>query len=69
MLVHRKVFDDIRKSHPELENDVEKTFNYFQPIDGATGEDVSFCRRAKKAGHQPHIDLGLPVFHVGYKLY
>lgn len=69
MLVHRKVFDDIRKSHPELENDVEKTFNYFQPIDGATGEDVSFCKRAKKAGHQPHIDLGLPVFHVGYKLY
>ena len=69
MLVHRKVFDDIRESHPELKNDVEKTFNYFQPIDGANGEDVSFCKRAKKAGHQPHIDLGLPVFHVGYKLY
>lgn len=29
------------------------------------GEDVIFCTRAAAAGHQPHIDLGLVVGHLG----
>lgn len=70
MLVHRKVFDDIKEKHPELASPIANgEFDYFHPINSATGEDVSFCKRAKAAGHQPHIDLGLPVFHVGYKTY
>lgn len=70
MLVHRKVFDDIKEKYPELASPIQNgEFDYFHPINSATGEDVSFCKRAKAAGHQPHIDLGLPVFHVGYACY
>ena len=70
MLVHRTVFEDIQKKYPELKGKTPTgAFNFFQPIDDGSGEDVSFCRRAKASGHQAHIDLGLPVFHVGYKVY
>jgi len=70
MLVHRKVFQDIEEKFPELKSPIANgEFDFFHPINSATGEDVSFCKRAKEAGHQPHIDLGLPVFHVGYKTY
>jgi len=70
MLIHRTVFEDIQKRHPELKSTKpDGAFNFFQPKDDGSGEDVSFCRRAKEAGHQPHIDLGLPVFHVGYGIY
>ncbi len=33
------------------------------------GEDVAFCIRAKEAGHQPHVDLGLVCGHVGHAVY
>lgn len=70
LLIHRRVFDDIRAKFPELKtNDPESTFDYFLPMRGHVGEDISFCYRAKEAGHIPHIDLGTPVFHVGYKTY
>ena len=69
ILIHRKVFEDIRaKFGDELKIDVpDYDFDYFRPFDSAHGEDVSFCKRAKQAGHQPHLDLGLPVSHLGYK--
>ena len=63
MLVHRRVFEDIDKSYPDIDG------NYFHPIDGKTSEDISFCIRAKKAGHATHIDLSVPTFHLGYKTY
>lgn len=63
MLVHRKVFEDISKTYPEIDG------NYFHPIDGKTSEDISFCIRAKKSGHPTFIDLSIPTFHVGYKTY
>jgi hypothetical protein len=71
MLVHRKVFEDIRaKFGDELKIKVpDYDYDYFRPFDSAHGEDVSFCKRAKQAGHQPHLDLGLPVSHLGYKTY
>jgi hypothetical protein len=70
MLVHRKVFDAIREQFPQLAPEkAGEPFDYFHPISSKMGEDVSFCQRAKQAGHQPHIDLGIPVFHVGYKVY
>ena len=40
MLVHRRVFEDIAKTYPDIDG------NYFHPIDGKTGEDISFCIRA-----------------------
>lgn len=63
LMVHRKVFEDIRETHPELSSTKDSPFNYFGPISHAKGEDISFCERAKKAGHQCHIDLGIPVKH------
>jgi hypothetical protein len=71
ILIHRKVFKDIREKFGDsLKINVpDYDYDYFRQTDGASGEDVSFCRRAKSAGHQPHIDLGLPIFHVGAKTY
>lgn len=71
ILIHRKVFEDIRaKFGDELKINVpDYDYDYFRPFDSAHGEDVSFCIRAKQAGHKTHLDLGLPVFHVGYKTY
>lgn len=53
MLIHRRVFTDIG----------ERQGGFFYP------DDASFCKRAKEAGHQAHIDLGIPVFQIGYKSY
>ncbi len=76
LLVHRQVFIDIKEKFPELAPspqqlaiDPESPFDYFLPMKGHVGEDIAFCYRAKQAGHQAHIDLGTPVFHVGYKTY
>lgn len=33
------------------------------------GEDVSFCRRAAAAGHQPFLDMGLVCGHIGHCVY
>lgn len=33
------------------------------------GEDVIFCRRAREAGHEVYVDLGLVAGHVGYQCY
>jgi hypothetical protein len=63
MLVHRRVFEDITKTYPDIAG------NFFHPIDGKTGEDISFCIRAKKSGHPTFCDLAVPTFHVGYKTY
>jgi hypothetical protein len=63
MLVHRKVFEDIAKTYPDIDG------NFFHPINGNTGEDISFCMRAKRSGHPAFIDLSIPTFHVGYKTY
>lgn len=62
MLIHRRVFEDINRSTPGLNG------AYFLPTATAS-EDIAFCKRAKDAGHQPHIDLGVPVKHIGYKAY
>jgi hypothetical protein len=33
------------------------------------GEDVQFCTRAKDAGHQPFVDMGLVCGHIGSCVY
>jgi hypothetical protein len=62
MLVHRRVFEDIQRQNPKING------AYFLPTPTAS-EDIAFCTLAKAAGHQPHIDLGVPVKHIGYKAY
>ena len=70
LMVHRTVFEDIEKKFPELKpKKPGEVFDFFHPMSSGEGEDVSFCKRANASGHQTHIDLGLPVFHVGYKVY
>jgi hypothetical protein len=70
MLVHRNVFTAIKAKYPDLAPTKEgEFFDFFRPLGHGQGEDVAFCKRAKEAGHQPHVDLGLPTFHVGYKTY
>jgi hypothetical protein len=70
MLIHRKVFEDMRQKYPELASKYSNTpFNYFQPGEDGAGEDIAFCKRAKACGHQPHVDIGIPLAHVGYKTY
>lgn len=70
MLVHRRVFADMAQKFPELETtQPDMKFDFFRPGEGGLGEDISFCRRAKACGHQPHVDLGIPLAHLGYKAY
>lgn len=56
--------------------DGEKALKAYQMLEQASaearansalsqGEDVAFCVRAKQAGHQPYVDLGLCLGHVG----
>lgn len=33
------------------------------------GEDVQFCMRAREAGHQPYVDMGLVCGHLGQCAY
>jgi hypothetical protein len=67
ILIHRKVFEDIKKTQPELKPEqANQPFDFFRPLGAGVGEDISFCTRAEKAGHQPHIDFGIPLYHVGY---
>jgi len=68
LLIHRQVFDDIRARFPELAGQPGAPFEYFRRTPGY-GEDVSFCLRAKQAGHQPYCDLGSPVYHQGTHFY
>ena len=70
ILVHRRVFEDMQAGFPDLRTSIpEMPWNYFKPGADGSGEDVEFCRRAKACGHQPHVDLGIPLAHVGYKAY
>ena len=71
LLIHRKVFHAIREKFGDSlkVNTPDYDYDYFREFDAERGEDVSFCLRAKDAGHQAQIDLGLPVYHVGYKIY
>lgn len=67
--VHRDVFLDIKNACPEIAPKNPKGhWGFFDESDG-NGEDVSFCLRAKKAGHQAHVDLGLISGHVGHCVY
>jgi hypothetical protein len=73
LLVHRSVYESIQAQFPELApkdspNHWEKVWDYFRPSE-QQAEDVSFCQRALECGHQPYVDLGNVVFHLGNYAY
>lgn len=76
-LVHRDVFLDIIKTQTEeirVRNDSIKArlgyeFSFFRPVEDDIGDDISFCARARKAGHEVFVDLAVASGHVGSKVY
>jgi hypothetical protein len=62
LLIHRRVFEDIARANPKING------AFFMPNSNVS-EDIAFCILAKSVGHQPHVDLGVPVKHIGYKAY
>lgn len=74
LLVHRSVYTSIQEKFPELApvktavNQWERVWDYFRPTE-QQAEDVSFCHRALECGHQPYVDLGNIVSHLGNHAY
>ena len=78
-----KLLDGLNKVKDMLATGVmdgEKALKAYQMLDSVSrenkhgtplgiGEDVVFCRRAREAGHQPHVDLGLICGHIGHYVY
>jgi hypothetical protein len=78
MLSHRSVFEDIQKAYPELAPKTisyeamdgqkvtrkQEVWDYFRKFEGC-GEDVSFCFRARKAGHKVYLDHAVKCLHAG----
>lgn len=68
MLVHRSVYEDIMKSRSDLApNETRDLWGLFDldPTPPGFGEDIAFCARARKAGHQPYLDMSVMCAHVG----
>lgn len=65
--IHRKVFLDILEKVPEVRAKEGHAHGFFNPTPngGPAGEDIAFCLRAAKAGHPPHMDLSVPLGHIG----
>lgn len=77
------LLDSVNRVHQMLSEGPmtgEKAMKAYEMLDGALleakafsslamGEDVQFCVRARQAGHQPFVDLGLVCGHVGSKTY
>jgi len=58
LLVHRQVFLDVPDSKPF------RWFQHEQRGEDLFGEDVVFCERAKRAGHQLWIDTSVKAGHI-----
>jgi len=75
ILIHRDVFTDIIKTQGEkikvtneqIRKNLGYDYSFFMPINQDAGDDISFCARAREAGHQPFVDLSLMPAHVGQK--
>lgn len=66
LLVHRSVYDDIKRKRPDLAPPNEGgMWNFFGHEVGRGGEDAAFGALAKEAGHQSYLDMGAWVAHVG----
>lgn len=63
ILINRVVLQDIAKAE-NWNIQSETPLPFFGNLEGM-GEDVSFCVRAKKAGHPIHLDMGCICGHAG----
>lgn len=64
-IIHRVVFETIRKQHPERIPKVQgEPYPFFTPI-ANEGEDDAFCKRAIEAGFKLYIDQELFAAHIG----
>lgn len=72
--------DRVKKMLSEGMMDGSKALKAYEMLEGLSatskhvsglgvGEDVIFCRRAKEAGHQPWMDLGVVAGHIGYSVF
>lgn len=65
LLVHRSVFETIRRQFPELKPEfTNDPWNYWTPKK-SEGEDVALSMRAKACGFVPKLDCGCVVGHIG----
>ena len=70
-LIHRGVFERVRKKFPELEppkapeGEKQIPFPYFIRTP-TQGEDVAFCSRVKACGIKMFLDTELFAMHIGY---
>lgn len=68
-LVHRSVFLDIIKRHPELDsgnpNIGFQFFGHRPSVEFSEGEDVAFSELARECGHTSWIDCSVWCAHVG----
>ena len=82
--LHLKLMTKLTRLAPVLPNELQNNFAFicarfsrWCALHAAGGgwmsdydvANISFCKKAMDAGHQPHIDLGVPVFNVGIKAY
>ena len=79
-LVHRDVFLDVIKQggdelllHPDMRALQGYTYRFFSPIADEVqfdaSEDVSFCARARRAGHKTFVDHAVFPAHVGQQAF
>jgi hypothetical protein len=76
VLIHRDVFADIVRTQPqgivkrpEMRARLKYEYGFFNPIDADFGDDISFCHRAREAGHEIWVDLALNSAHIGDHCY
>jgi hypothetical protein len=65
MMIHRKVFEAIRKRFPNLApRSKGSPWGWFN-MEHDMGEDVSFCLRARQSGYKCYLDQELVLAHIG----
>jgi len=76
VLIHREVFTDIIKTQPngtvklpQMRSRLRYDYGFFNPIDADFGDDISFCHRAREAGHEIYVDLAVNSAHAGSYCY
>jgi hypothetical protein len=64
-LVHRQVFEEVKRRFPQLAPQSEfAPWRFFQP-EGDEGEDEAFCRRLKACAIPVWLDVQLVCGHIG----
>jgi hypothetical protein len=64
-LVHRQVFEEVRRNFPQLAPQTEfSAWRFFEP-EGDEGEDEAFCRRVRQCAIPIWLDTQLICGHIG----